>query len=130
MASHPLRPQLQQYVQSLWFPSETEAPWTVPTWQLSTSEVVEIRQVLRRGAQTRVTEISVTDLLSQVRRRCQGYGVEGLAITQRHQALFDFLQQISDRWRVFRVGAVTVDIVVVGETDDGYVALQTQSVET
>ena len=35
-----------------------------------------------------------------------------------------------DRVRVFRVGTVTIDVVIVGETADGYGILQTQSVET
>lgn len=130
MVLPPLRRQLQAGIQGLWFPSETEAPWTVPTWQLAAVDAAAVRQVLRRDRQTRVTEISIEDLMSQIQRRCQGYGGEGRAITQQHQALFDFLQQIGDRWRVLRVGEVTVDIVVVGETDVGYVALQTQSVET
>lgn len=122
--------QLKQYVEGLWLPSETEAPWTVPSWTLSTGDEAEILRVLRRDSQTPVTEIDLADLASQVQRRCRGYGAEGKAIAQQHQALFDFLRQHCDRLRVLRVGKVTVDIVIVGLTADGYVALQTQSVET
>ena len=102
----------------------------MPTWRLSTGNAPELLRVLRRTAATPITESSLEALLAQVQRRCRGYGEEGKAIAQRHQALFEFLETVGDRWRVFRVGEVTVDIVVVGETAAGYVALQTQSVET
>ncbi|MEM1281286.1 MAG: nuclease A inhibitor family protein [Cyanobacteria bacterium P01_H01_bin.152] len=130
MASLLSRVQLQQHIQGLWFPSETEAPWTVPTWQLSRADAAEIRNVLRREAQTPVTEVALADLTAQVQYRCRGYGAEGVSIAQQHQALFDWLQQTCDRVQVFRVGTVTIDIVVIGITDNHYVALQTQSVET
>lgn len=130
MTESELIAQLKQSVEGLWLPSETEAPWTVPTWRLSTGNAPELLRVLRRTAATPITESSLEALLNQVQRRCRGYGEEGKAIAQRHQALFEFLETVGDRWRVFRVGEVTVDIVVVGETAAGYVALQTQSVET
>ncbi|NEQ45378.1 MAG: hypothetical protein F6K00_18315 [Leptolyngbya sp. SIOISBB] len=130
MAANQVSSELKRQVQGLWLPSETEAPWTVPTWTLTSSNIPELRQVLWRAPETPVSETSLDELMAQVRQRCHGYGEEGKTIAQRHQELFDFLQQIGDRWRVFRAGEVTVDIVVVGEIDDGYVALQTQSVET
>jgi hypothetical protein len=130
MTRNQLISQLKQHVDELWLPSETEAPWTVPTWTLTTGEPAELLRVLRRTAQTPVAEITLPTLMAQVQRRCQGYGEEGKAIAERHRALFEFLETVGDRWRVFRVGEVTVDIVVVGETAAGYVALQTQSVET
>ncbi|RZM82353.1 nuclease A inhibitor family protein [Leptolyngbya iicbica] len=122
--------QLKQSIDGLWLPSETEAPWTVPTWELTTGETDELLRVLRRAADTPITEISLPALMAQIERRCRGYGEEGKAIAERHHALFDWLESVGDRWRVFRVGEVTVDVVVVGETAAGYVALQTQSVET
>ncbi|MEM6837206.1 MAG: nuclease A inhibitor family protein [Cyanobacteria bacterium P01_C01_bin.120] len=130
MTANQINSELKQRVQGLWLPSETEAPWTVPSWTLQTDNTADLLQVLRRDPETSVTETSLDELMAQIQRQCRGYGAEGNGIAQRHQALFEFLQQIGDRWRVFRVGEVTVDIVVVGETAAGYVALQTQSVET
>jgi len=130
MTAQPLPAQLTQRVQDLWLPSETEAPWTVPSWQLTTGNDAEILQVLRREAPTPVVEISLEALQQQVQQRCRGYGAEGKAIAQQHEALFDFLQERCDRLRVVRVGTAIVDVVIVGTTADGYVALQTQSVET
>jgi|GEM_PF-6540971 len=130
MTAQPLNAQLQQRVQGLWLPSETAAPWMVPSWQLTTGNDAEILEVLGRKAHTPIAEIALQALMSQVQQRCRGYGAEGQAIAQQHQALFDFLQQSCDRLRVLRVGIAIVDIVIVGATADGYVALQTQSVET
>lgn len=130
MTDSQLIAQLKQSIDGLWLPSETEAPWTVPTWRLATGGVAELLQVLRRDASTPIAEISLATLMTQVERRCRGYGTAGTAIAERHRAVFEWLQTVGDRWRVFRVGKVTVDIVVVGETPTGYVALQTQSVET
>jgi len=130
MTGNQLISQLKQHIDGLWLPSETEAPWTVPTWTLTTGKSAELLQVLRRAAATPISEISLEALMAQVQRRCRGYGEEGKTIAQRHRALFEFLDTVGDRWRVFRIGEVTVDVVVVGETPAGYVALQTQSVET
>ena len=130
MTESELISQLKSHVNGLWLPSETEAPWTVPTWELTTGDEAELLRVLRRAVSTPITEISLEALMTQVQRRCRGYGEEGKQIAQRHRALFESLKTVGDRWRVFRVGEVTVDIVVVGETAAGYVALQTQSVET
>jgi hypothetical protein len=68
--------------------------------------------------------------MNQIKRRCQGYGDEGQAIAAQHQALANYLQHHCQPVQVFQVGRITVDILVVGQTNDGYVVLQTQSVET
>ncbi|MEL6399132.1 MAG: nuclease A inhibitor family protein [Cyanobacteria bacterium J06607_6] len=130
MTNHQLTAQLKQLTAGLWLPSETEAPWTVPTWTLTTGDAAEIRQVLRRAEDVSVTASSLHELMAQVQRRCRAYGAEGKAIAQQHQTLFDYLQGECDRVRVFRVGVVTIDVVIVGETADGCGILQTQSVET
>lgn len=130
MADCELSTQLKSLIRGLWFPSETEAPWTVPTWTLSQNDGASIRQALRRAADARVAEIALDDLMAQVQKRCQGYGEEGQAIAAQHHALAKFLQDHCDRIQVFRVGEVTVDILIVGSTTDDYLILQTQSVET
>ncbi|MGD1931453.1 MAG: nuclease A inhibitor family protein [Leptolyngbyaceae cyanobacterium] len=130
MTNRQLTAQLKQLTAGLWLPSETEAPWTVPTWTLTTGDAAEIRQVLRRAEDVSVTASSLAELMAQVQRRCRAYGSEGQTLHQQHQTLFDYLQGECDRVRVFRVGTVTIDVVIVGETADGYGILQTQSVET
>lgn len=122
--------QLKSLIRGLWLPSETEAPWTVPTWTLESDDVASIRQALRREDAAAVDEISLDELLEQVQRRCRGYGDEGQAIAAQHQALAKFLQDHCDRVQVFRVGEVTVDIVILGQASSEYLVLQTQSVET
>lgn len=130
MADSELIIQLKSLINGLWLPSETEAPWTVPTWNLEVGDAEEIRQVLRREEQAPVAEMPLETLLEQVQQRCQGYGDEGKAIASQHQALANFLHQHCDLVRVFRVGEVTVDVLIVGQTPNGYVVLQSQSVET
>ncbi len=130
MSTTELATQLKALIRGLWFPSETEAPWTMPTWSLNSVEASEVRRVLRRAAGVAVSEITLDDLTEQVARRCQGYGDEGQAITQQHRALARCLEHHCDTIRVFRVGHVTIDVLVVGQTDGGHVLLQTQSVET
>lgn len=121
---------LKALIRGLWFPSETEAPWTLPTWTLHSLEVSEIRRVLRRAAGIAIHEITLDELIKQVAQRCQGYGDEGKAIAQQHRALAKYLKDHCDSVRVFRVGNVTIDVLVVGEIPEGRVLLQTQSVET
>jgi hypothetical protein len=130
MAANELAKQLQSLIRGLWLPSETEAPWTLPTWTLSGLEGSEIRRVLHRGEGVPITEITLDELMQQIERRSRGYGDEGKAIAQQHQALAIFLKDHCAAVHVFRVGTVTVDILLVGETTNGQVVLQTQSVET
>jgi hypothetical protein len=57
-----------------------------------TGDAAELLQVLRRTAATPLCrKLARRALMAQVQRRCQGYGEEGEAIAQRHQALFEFL---------------------------------------
>ena len=130
MSISELTVQLQALTRGLWFPSETEAPWTIPTWTLTSVEAFEVRQVLHRAAHIAVSEVTLDELVQQVTQRCQGYGDEGKAISKQHQALANFLHHHCETVRVFRVGHVTIDVLVVGQTPDGQVLLQTQSVET
>ncbi|MEL6382347.1 MAG: nuclease A inhibitor family protein, partial [Cyanobacteria bacterium J06626_18] len=104
MSTTELVTQLKALIRGLWFPSETEAPWTLPTWNLNSLEVSEVRRVLRRAGGVAVAEITIDDLTEQVDRRCQGYGDEGTAIAQQHRALAKCLKHHCDTIRVFRVG--------------------------
>lgn len=122
--------QLKGLVQGLWLPSETEAPWTVPTWTLQDGSAAEIRKILRRKESVPVEEMSLADFMEQVERRCRGYGDEGKAIAQQHQALARFLKDHCQTVRVLRIGEVTIDVLIVGQTANGFAVLQTQSVET
>jgi hypothetical protein len=130
MAANELVTQLKGLIQGLWLPSETEAPWTLPTWTLDSTEAADIRRVLRRGEAVPISQITLDELMAQVAQRSRGYGDEGKAIAQQHQALATFLKDHCETVYVFRVGMVTVDILLVGETANGRVVLQTQSVET
>lgn len=130
MSTTELATQLKALIRGLWFPSETEAPWTMPTWPLHSMETSELRRVLRRAGDIAVSEVTLDELIEQVAHRCQGYGDEGEAITQQHRALAKYLKHHCEVIRVFRVGHVTIDVLVVGQTPDGHVLLQTQSVET
>ena len=125
-----LRAQLEALTRELWFPSETEAPWTIATVLLEAVDEATLLRSLHRPEGTPLTEIALADLLHQVDQRCHGYGAEGQAIAQRHRDLVQVLQAHCSTVRVFRVGAVTIDVMVVGQTAAGAIALQTQSVET
>jgi hypothetical protein len=123
-------PQLNGLLRGLWFPSETEAPWTIPSWTLESTDTAEVRSILRREKDTPVVQITLEELMQQIERRCRGYGDEGQAIAQQHKALAKFLTDHCSQIQVFRVGDITVDVLIVGEAPSGYVILQTQSVET
>ncbi|MEO1095366.1 MAG: nuclease A inhibitor family protein [Cyanobacteria bacterium J06638_28] len=122
--------QISALIRGLWFPSETEAPWTIPTWTLRTTEASDIRRSLHRADGVAIHEITLDDLMNQVDKRCQGYGDEGKAIAQQHHTLARYLKHHCQAVRVFRVGNITVDILLVGETPEDTILLQTQSVET
>jgi hypothetical protein len=130
MSDQDLTRQLKHLIRGLWLPSETEAPWTVPSWTLQDLDPAAMRHALRRDGATPVVEISLDDLMAQIERRCRGYGDEGVAIASQHRALATFLSNQCDRIQVFRIGEVTVDILIIGQTADRLLIVQTQSVET
>jgi hypothetical protein len=125
-----LKAQLEVLTRELWFPSETEAPWTIAAVLLEGMEEAVLLRSLHRPAGTPIVEMALDDLLHQVAQRCRGYGMEGEAIAQRHRELIQALQEQCSVVKAFRVGEVTVDVIVVGQTEAGAIALQTQSVET
>ena len=129
MSAAPL-PQCQHLIQGLWWPSETEAPWTLARWTLAAIAPPDLRAALHREATAPVVELTLANLMADLRRRCQGYGAEGQALVQRYETLATWLEAQCDRVQVFRVGTVTIDLVVIGATPTGLVILQTQSVET
>lgn len=130
MPDRELVTQLKSLIRGLWLPSETEAPWTLPSWTLTSADIDSIRQALRREPDTDVTEVALETFVDRIKQRCRGYGDEGKAIAAQHQVLANYLQNHCQQVQVFRVGHVTVDILVIGHTAEGYVVLQTQSVET
>lgn len=130
MPSPEIMIQVSALIRGLWFPSETEAPWTIPTWTLGTIETSEIRRSLHRADGVAIHEITLDDLMNQVDKRCQGYGDEGKAIAQQHHTLARYLKHHCTTVRVFRVGNITIDILLVGESSENTILLQTQSVET
>ncbi|MBF2036295.1 MAG: hypothetical protein IGR92_12685 [Leptolyngbyaceae cyanobacterium T60_A2020_046] len=118
-------------IDGLWFPSETDAPWTLLPNAPEPTDGAALRAWLGQPASAPVESLAIADFLAQVERRCRGYGAEGKAIAQRHRDLIAMLRDRCDTLTVWRVGTVTLDVVIIGTLETGdRVALGTQSVET
>jgi hypothetical protein len=125
--------QLEHLIQDLYFPSETDTIWQVVVWPVDGPELTEatLRQYLDQPAAAPVVPQALADLAAQVQRRCRGYGVEGQAITAQHQQLFQYLEAQLSALQGFRVGKVTVEILIMGRLETGaWLGVRTQSVET
>ncbi|MGD1907796.1 MAG: nuclease A inhibitor family protein [Leptolyngbyaceae cyanobacterium] len=132
--------QLDCLTQDLCFPSEADTPWQVVVWPESAELTDALLQHLDQPAEASVVSQSLTDLSEQVERRCRGYGAEGKAMVEdrsqrtiaaQHQQLFQYLEDQLSEVQIFRVGEVTVEVVVIGVAETGdWVGVRTQSIET
>lgn len=110
---------LREAVKGLTYPSETDAPFDVFVEEraMSAEDVVA-----HRTGGGKVAAVAVEEFFAEL---------EGTSQAERYRRLRAVLCERLAPLKIFRVGAVKVDIYLVGKAGDGtWVGLHTTSVET
>ena len=127
----PLQAQLTEAVAGLTFPSEGEAGWQLAVWSGQLPGAEQLRERLNLDPAAPMTAVTPEEFWRGLERRCRGYGPEGKAMLQRYRQLLDLCQGNLQPFQIWRIGTVTVTVVLLGQgRDGGAIALWTESVET
>lgn len=116
----------------LWM-SEIDAPLEVIHWPPSVLELSKERllELTNHSLTTPVEVVAVDDFFAGATEEQDWFGEEERAIAQRYRDLVTMLKQSLSNLQGYRVGAVNIDLYMVGQTTSGdWVGLATQAVET
>jgi hypothetical protein len=124
--------QLQEASEGLLFPSEADEPFICFVWQGVRDITLEKLLVITRNkAGTPVEEITLSHLFDGVTNEADWMSEDEIEEVHRFQNLKSTILDLLTEVRVFRVGAMDVDVYIVGKTNSGICAgLQTKVVET
>jgi hypothetical protein len=127
-----LIPRLEQAVDGLLFPSESDAPLRLFVWHDAIPFSLEALRAHAGYAET--TPIQTTDLDSffrPVTTPQAWYGEAEQERLQRFTALLALLKAELSDITVYKVGTVAIDVYVVGRTPSGrYLGVTTKVIET
>lgn len=116
----------------LLYPSESDAPLHVFVWQ--DAAPFSPQALLASAGHDRTTPIHITDLdrfFHPVTTPQPWHGEEEQELVRRFTALRDLLKATLGDIKVYKIGAVAIDVYVVGRAADGtYCGLTTHVVET
>ncbi|HEX6292630.1 MAG TPA: nuclease A inhibitor family protein [Herpetosiphonaceae bacterium] len=119
--------------EGLLFPSETDAPLRLFVWDAPAPFSVEaLREARGYAEQTPIATLDIDQFFSPATRSYDWHGPAEQERVRRFGALVETLKAHLRDIAVCRVGASgTIDVFVVGRTDDGSIAgVTTQVVET
>jgi hypothetical protein len=123
---------LEQAIDGLLFPSESDAPLHVFVWRDAAPFSSEA--LLAYEGYDKTTPIQTTDLESffhPVTTPQAWYGEEEQERMRRFTALLDLLKAELSDIKVYKVGTVAIDVYVVGRDANGnYLGLTTKVIET
>lgn len=124
--------QLQEACEGLLFPSEVDEPFTCFAWQGVRDITVEKLLVITRNkAGTPVEEITLSHLFDGVTNEADWMSEDEIEEARQFQNLKSTILDLLTDVRVFRIGAMDIDVYIVGKTSNGVCAgLQTKVVET
>jgi len=124
---------LQALTQDLLWMSETDAPFEIVHWQNQFNQLTneQLLKLTGHSDDISVEVIEVDDFFPAATIEQDWFGEEEKAIANRYQELVVVLKQHLNQLKVYRVGAINIDIYIVGETESGeIVGLATKAVET
>lgn len=127
-----LNTRLEQALNGLTFPSETDAPLQVFVWPENESFEPEVlRQHAGHDAATPVHTTDLDRLLRPATTARDWHGPQEQERVRRFTALRDLLRAELDDVTVFKIGDAAMDVFVVGRDADGqYLGFSTHVVET
>ncbi len=124
---------LQELTENLLWMSETDAPIQVICWE-DCGEIASNEQLLEQTQHSATDSVEVLDLdqfFEPVVTEQDWFGDEEKEIATKYRSLLSALKQNLSDIKVYRVGAVEIDVYIVGKTEaEGIVGLATQVVET
>lgn len=124
---------LQAATAGLLWTSETDAPLDVISWQEQAKELTSERllELTHHASDTSVATLNVDDFFSAATEEQDWFGDEETAIAANYRTLVVLLKENLHDLKVYRVGEVTIDLYIVGQTDAGdLVGIATQATET
>ena len=123
---------LEEASAGLLYPSESDAPLHVFVWQ--DAAPFSAQRLLASTGYDRTTPIHTTDLdrfFHPVTTPQTWHGEEEQELVRRFTALRDLLKATLSDIRVYKLGAVAIDVYIVGRATNGtYCGLTTHVVET
>lgn len=128
---------LETAIAPLYYPSETDCPWTVVTWIGETLTADRLCQWLKLTDCTPVATKPIQPFFQHLTGErpdqvpCAWHGPDAALIARQYQALLDLLQAYLDTLVLYRVGTVEIAIYVMGQYDaHTWMGIATQAVET
>lgn len=124
---------LQKASQGLLWMSESEAPLEVIDWQDHNSVPLEnhILNLTQHSEDAPIETIEFEEFFQYPTQIQDWFGAEETASAQQYQQLADLLKAHLQNLKVYRVGEVTIDIYILGVTENGnIIGLTTKAVET
>jgi hypothetical protein len=120
-------------VKDLLYMSESDEPFEVVQWQ-GGREHFDAAQVLKctgREASTPIQVLGLEDFFKGLTREQPWHGEAEKADAARYRNLLATLQQHLAETKVFRIGRIQVDIIIIGRTTTGkWAGLKTKAIET
>lgn len=112
--------------------SESDYPFEVIHWAVSPPlTAAKLLELTHHDPSTPVETMDVASFFEVATTVQDWYGVAEQQATNQYQALVELLQQTLQQIQVYRVGEITVDIYILGETSQGEIAgVATKAVET
>ena len=127
-APSPLLDRIEQLSRGLLYPSESDFPYTPLCWGATEPTPEAVTAQLGLAAGTRVEVITVRELFEPLMSEEGGASQEEAA---RYRALLEVFETELAGARALRVGAVDIDIYVLGRDPEGtWLGLKTHAVET
>jgi hypothetical protein len=121
--ANPILKELKAATKDVLFPSETDAPIEAFAWPGGTTapDAVSVRANAKVDAKTPIEQLTLAELTRSIPSEVRGEFLPLFAVFAHHLS----------GTTVFKVGAVNMDLYIVGRTTDGqYAGVKTKVVET
>lgn len=128
---------LREAVKGLLYMSESDEPFEVVSWPgggslgITTMDAKTILKLTGNKPRTPVETVTLEDFFRELVKEEEWHGEEERADAKKYRRLLEILKSELAEPRVWRLGEVEVEIVILGRTHDGWwVGVKTRAVET
>ena len=131
--THPAVQVLQRAAEGLWFPSETDAPFTPFFWPRAGDEQLSaevFRQLAGAPQDAPIETVELDHFFRNVAEAQEWHDVIQAAQVEKGGRLVRTIKATLENVQVLRVGEISIDVYIVGQVEGGYAGLRTLVVET
>lgn len=122
---------LEAAISGLSWMSESDYPFEVVMWGASALTKAEVLKRFQHPGETSVITVSIHDFFRRAIEPQSWHNAEEAAMVGRYQNLLTTLETLLQNVQVFKVGAGTLDIYILGSLSTDQVAgVMTRAVET